>query len=307
MDGSLRALDTAYGGMLNLSVSGGTHVLTTTEASNQVINVTGTLGSNQVIAFPPTVAGRRIIIPSCAMGSFALYVRGNNGNDGIGVFFWIQFGVPYGIVVTPSRVYWDYGAVDAGTIVDRPTGWAGNGWLPCDGRYVGQAQFDLLYDIIGGTWGISGGSFKLPDLRGTVLAMADQIGTVPGSGPYAVNAGNRGILNSWGLTTFAGEANHQLSWNEMPAHNHADAGHGHGGSQDAHVHNVVLPGSFGGGLGQYGPPVPLLNQGSTNVGTDARQPGVYVGTGYANIQNAGGSGAHNNIQPTTCTMKMIKW
>jgi microcystin-dependent protein len=311
MDNSLRALDTAYGGELSLAVSGGTHVLTTTEASNPILFLNGTLGSDQYVYYPGNVGGRRVIIPDVNLNGHTLYVRGNGGADATGVYFWISFGIPYPIIVTPGRVYWDYGGAQPGTIVDLPLGFAGNGWLPCDGRWVNMGLHDLLYDTIGGTWGVSGsfpsGLFKLPDYRGTVTAMADQIGTVPGSGPYAYNAGNRGILNSWGVTTFAGEANHQLSVAEMPAHNHADAGHGHGGSQDAHAHNVTIPGTFGGGLGQYGPPVPLINQASMLTQTDTRQPGVYVGTGYANIQNNGGSNAHNNVQPTNCTMKVIKW
>jgi microcystin-dependent protein len=189
-----------------------------------------------------------------------------------------------------------------------PVGWIGNGWLPCDGRWVNQALHDLLYDVIGGTWGISGDAFKLPDLRGTVLAMADQVGTLPPSGAYAVNTGNRNILNGWGPTTFAGEANHQLSINEMPGHNHpgsGDSGHGHGASQDDHTHTIggtaTTPGyGFAAGAG--------ANVGTgTTSGASARN--VYINQGNANIYIGaqGGWWAHNNIQPTTCTIKMIKW
>jgi microcystin-dependent protein len=309
MDASLRTLDTAYGGMLNLPVTGGTTVLTTAQASNPIIYVTGTLTSNQIIAFPSTVAGRRVIIPACTMGNFALYVRGNAGADTTGVYFWIAFGIPYPIIVTPSRVYWDYGGCQPGTIASYPVGFAGNGWLPCDGRYVGQAQHDLLYSIIGGTWGVSGGNFKLPDYRGTVLAMADQIGIIPATGPYAFNAGNRGVLNSWGIATYAGEASHQISVAEMPGHNHpgsVDTGHTHGASQDAHNH-TISPAQPGYGIGAQFPPEGMTAQGAMTTST--AQPNVYIATGQANISIAaqGSWAAHNNIQPTTTTMKMIKW
>jgi microcystin-dependent protein len=311
MDGSLRTLDTAYGGLLSLTLSGGAHLLTLAEASNQVISLGGTLSSDQYLYFPnPGPSGKRVIVQGINLNGHTLYVRGNNGSDGNGIYFWTSFGIPYSIVVLPWRVMWDYGSINPSTVADIPVGWIGNGWLPCDGRWVSQALHDILYDVVGGTWGISGGSFKLPDYRGTVLAMADQVGTLPSSGPYAVNEGNRGILNSWGVTTFAGEANHQISIAEMPGHNHpgsGDSGHGHGASQDAHSHNVtggqVIVGGYGPASGTSG--VLTLANGTT----DARQPNVYVGTGYANIYIGaqGGWAAHNNIQPTTCTIKMMRW
>ena len=300
MDASLNKLDTAYGGMLYLDVSSGSVNLTTAQASNPVIYITGTLHSNTVVGFPPTVAGRRIILPGCTMGSFYLWIRANNGSDGVGVYFWSGFGVPYGIVVTPNRVYWDYGSAGPGTIIDVPTGWPGNGYLPCDGRYVSMTQHDLLYDAIGGI--VSGGSFRLPDYRGSVLAMADQIGAIPAAGPYSANTGNRGVLNSWGIQTFAGQAQHTLLTNEMASHTHSDSGHGHpGSSQDAHQHGGVQQTGVGSyytftGNPWFGPGV-----------TDWQAPAVHIATGYANISYAGGNAPHDNVQPTTTTMKMIKW
>lgn len=307
MDNSLNSLDAAYGGMLYLACSGGTVELTLAQAANPIIEFYGTLGSDQYISFPP-IGGRRVIIQGLNLNGFTLYIRGNNFDDPTGIYFFTSFGIPYPIIVTPSRVYWDYGPLGPGTVTDFPVGFIHNGWLPCDGRWVSQAQHDLLYDIVGGTWGISGGSFKLPDYRGTVTAMADQIGTVPGSGPYAQNTGNRGVLNSWGMNTFAGEANHQISVAEMPGHNHPgsyNSGHGHAASQDPHTH-TVNPGITGSGFGAaIGSNAAFGNQ--TTSGASAN--GVYVGTGYANIVVAaqGSWAAHNNIQPTTTTMKMIKW
>jgi microcystin-dependent protein len=306
MDNSLRQLDTAYGGLLSLAVTTGNVVLTTAQASNPIIVVSGTLSGNVVICFPPTVSGRRIILPACTMGNFALFVRANNGADQTGVYFWTGFGIPYGIVVTPSRVYWDYGGSDIGNIVDKPNGFAGNGWLPCDGRFVGMLQHDLLWDIIGGTYGVSGsyptGAFKLPDFRGTVTAMADQIGTVPPAGPFAVNTGNRGILNSWGMNTFAGEAAHQLSIAEMPGHDHGFAQSPHNHPDPGHAHPGVI---VDGGSGWYkvGVPGPQESDGNTGVSGS----GLLAANANISFTAQGGWAPHNNIQPTTTTMKMIKW
>jgi microcystin-dependent protein len=305
MDNSLRSLDTAYGGYLNLAVTNGAVQLTTAQASNPIIAISGTLSADVYVYFPP-IAGRRTILPSVNLNGHALYIFGDNGADTNGIYFWNGFGVPYGIIVLPNRVMWDYGPLGASSIIDMPTGFAGNGWLPCDGRWVSMVRHDILYDIVGGTWGISGtypsGAFKLPDLRGTVTAMADQIGTIPGAGPFAQNLGNRGILNSWGLNTFAGEASHQLSIAEMPGHdhgysqtphNHPDPGHAHGG--------VMVP--TGGGYYSLGVYPPNITQGNTAVSAANLQ------AANANISFSaqGGWAGHNNIQPTTTTMKMIKW
>jgi len=310
MDNSLRTLDTSYGGYLSLANTGGVTQLTLAQASNPVIVLTGTLTSNAYVYFPP-IAGRRIILPACNMNGFALFVRGNNGVDQSGVYFWNGFGVPYGIVVLPNRVSWDYGALDAGSIVDKPTGYAGNGWLPLDGRWVNMGLHDILWDVVGGTWGSSGtfpsGSFKLGDFRGTTRAMADQIGTVPGAGPFAQDMGNRGILNSWGLNTFAGEAYHTLSVAELAYHGHGviDPGHTHGVSDPGHTHG--MGGSYGYGIGSIAPPNPLVRSGDQQSEGSATHISIIgAGTGIT-IGGMGSNAAHNNVQPTTTTMAMIKW
>jgi len=307
MDNSLNTLDAAYGGLLGLSLSGGTLSLTTAQASNPIIEVYGTLSSDQYISFPP-IAGRRVIIQALNLNGFTLYVRGNNFNDPTGIYFCVSFGIPYPIIVTPSRVYWDYGPAGPGTLAEMPTTFIHNGWLPCDGRYVSQAQHDLLFDIIGGTWGISGGSFKLPDYRGTVTAMADQIGTVPGSGPYGQNTGNRGILYSWGVTAFGGEATHQLQIAEMPGHDHgySQTPHSHDQISNPHSHGSSLMRFVGSG-GQLGVQASPFNVAYGNTDGAASTGGTDAFNANISFTAQGGWGAHNNTQPTTTTMKMIRW
>jgi microcystin-dependent protein len=303
MDASLNQLDTAYGGYLALTVTGGTLQLTQAQASNPIIALTGTLTADQFIYFPP-IAGRRLIIPDVDLNGFTIYVQGNNGADQNGIYFWNGFGIPYGIVVLPYRVMWDYGGIGPGTIADFPSAaFPGNGWLPLDGRWAAIQLHDILYDIVGATWGVSGQYFQVGDFRGTTTAMADQIGLVPAAGPSAYNAGNRGILNNYGVMTFAGEANHLLATTEMPSHTHPDAGHIHPLNDPGHGH--IVPGlaitsgtNLAPGFGW---------QQSANSSTQSSVTGISIATGFANIQAAGGGGAHNNIQPTTTTMKMIRW
>jgi len=73
-----------------------------------------------------------------------------------------------------------------------------------------------------------------------------------------------------------GEAAHTLTADEMPAHSHTDLGHAH--SEISAIASATTVG--------LEPPVPTA------------LPSVAVtGAGYANIQNTGGGGAHNNIPP----------
>ena len=43
------------------------------------------------------------------------------------------------------------------------------GFLECNGQSVQKAEYPKLFEIIGATYGSSGDSFKVPDLRGQFL------------------------------------------------------------------------------------------------------------------------------------------
>src|SRR5262245_43462552 len=83
---------------------------------------------------------------------------------------------------------------------------APNGFLPCDGSLQPIAQYDVLFNLIGTTYGGDGmTTFGLPDLRGRV-PMAQ--GTGPGLTPRTI--GEMGGSEASTLTT----AN-------LPVHTHA--------------------------------------------------------------------------------------
>jgi microcystin-dependent protein len=73
------------------------------------------------------------------------------------------------------------------------------GWLKCDGRQVSTSDFNLLFQVIGYTFGGSGNQFNLPNTFGKVLGSANNI-YPPG--------------------TDIGSATHALSIGELPVHNH---------------------------------------------------------------------------------------
>jgi microcystin-dependent protein len=80
------------------------------------------------------------------------------------------------------------------------------GWLVCDGRALSKAQYNLLFQVLGYTFGGSGDSFNLPDPQGRVL------GSVGNPG------GATGTDHPPGEST--GTETETLTIAEMHAHNH---------------------------------------------------------------------------------------
>ncbi|NDW10797.1 phage tail protein [Dysgonomonas sp. 520] len=74
------------------------------------------------------------------------------------------------------------------------------GWALCNGQFLSISQNQALFALLGTTYGGNGfTTFALPNLQGRV----------------PIHAGNGHELGQTG-----GEANHTISVNELPAHNH---------------------------------------------------------------------------------------
>jgi microcystin-dependent protein len=127
-------------------------------------------------------------------------------------------------------------ATPAGTIVDFAGVVAPTGWLFCNGQAISRTGFARLFAVLSTIYGSGDGSttFNLPDLRGRVIAGADDMGGV----------GAAGVLPGVSLSNTSGAATHTLTGAEMPVHGHAvdDAGHSHTITDPGHNHSVTDPG-----------------------------------------------------------------
>jgi microcystin-dependent protein len=142
------------------------------------------------------------------------------------------------------------------------------GWLLCDGRSLSRTEYSDLFVAIGTAFGSDNGTtFKLPDARGRVLG--------------AIGSGAGLTARSLGDTV--GAETHTLTTGEMPSHNHGvtDPGHTHSYSNNSGDQNVNT----------------LTTQNDAADQVEYNQTTGSSTTGIT-INNTGGGGAHNNMQPT---------
>lgn len=100
--------------------------------------------------------------------------------------------------------------IPIGCIFCYPSPICPEGFLPCDGRELSKSMYPELYKLIKGTWGETGKTFFLPDLRGQfVRGWDDGNGVDPESGADSIRK-----FGSEQADTFQGHA-HDLSVNGM--------------------------------------------------------------------------------------------
>ena len=140
------------------------------------------------------------------------------------------------------------------------------GWQFCSGQLLPISQYDVLFNLIGTTYGGDGQStFALPDLRGRAPI---HTGTNPGTG------------TSYPLAQVAGTESVTLSTQQLPAHSHP--------VQATTAGQTVSPGNTA------LPALPASSQSGTAI-YDASTPAVNLHPN--SIGNAGGSQPHDNMQP----------
>lgn len=170
----------------------------------------------------------------------------------------------------PPGALLQYGAASAPT-----------GWLLCDGSSVSTTTYAALFAVIAYTYGGSGGSFNVPDLRGR---------TAVGSGTGTATGAANKSLGSTPTSGVGGEEKHTLTVGELAVHNH-------GVTDPGHSHTYATGAAFGAGaLPVYSPQYNVIINTYT---TSAANTNI-------SINNAGSGTAHNIMGPFTVVNYIIK-
>lgn len=141
-------------------------------------------------------------------------------------------------------------------------------WALCDGQTLTIAQNDVLYSLIGITYGGDGQTtFKLPDLRGRI----------PVHRGTGADLTPRTIGQSFGVEQVV------LGASDMPSHTHIAQGNSGAGTQPSPENGVWAASS--------------LNQFSANAVTAAMNA--------AALASAGGGQPHDNLMPYLCVNFII--
>ena len=172
------------------------------------------------------------------------------------------------------------------------------GWFKCDGRSLDTTTFNLLFQVIGYTFGGSGSSFNLPNPQGRVLGST---GAVVDENEHS---------HTYLAGDSVGELDHQLTIAEMPAHNHNSATVSPGANTTAVgttsssttgiTHNANGPTGYG-LIYQDGNDTMNASVNSSNEPNLFTTSVALVLTDPAHthtIASNGGDQCHNNMQPT---------
>jgi microcystin-dependent protein len=158
------------------------------------------------------------------------------------------------------------------------------GWLLCDGSAISRSTYSDLWNIIGAIYGSDdSATFKLPDLRGRVVAGVDNMNNAVGTGGGTagrLTLAASGGVNGSTLGAEGGEESHLLLAEESGIASHSHTTY-------ATTNNNTTTGG-----------------GGTRVTALIPPGGAAIGSTSSAESNA--SAAHNNVQPTLVLNYMIK-
>jgi len=291
LNNNFTVIDQLFGSILSVATIGGMTTLSSSQAQNAVLRISGALVANATIVLPAVQA---------------MYVVENlttNAN------YYVQFslnGVSGQVVAVPQgkttsiftdgtnvkflhpadpATYWDYGGATApiwiAACTIRP-------WLNCDGTVYNISDYPYLGAILGSSWGGNGlTTFAVPDLRNKTRI------PIKSSSPLitpAISGMDGSVLGS--SSTSEGVT---LDVTQIPSHAHTaavtDPGHNH-------KSGWYGPRGASGDVSAFATNDPAY----TNVNTGSATTGISV-----TIQNTGGGLQHTSVQPTAVAgMAFIK-
>jgi microcystin-dependent protein len=154
-------------------------------------------------------------------------------------------------------------------------------WLPCDGRALPISQYDVLFTLIGTTYGGDGvTTFNIPDLRGRV----------------ALHMGQGQGLSARPIGSMSGHESITLTTAQMPSHTHILTATGgeykvssqNGVSPTPSTTNNVIGAAFD------------VSATATNNAYNNQMPDILLNTGAsssATVSVAGGNQPFENMEP----------
>jgi microcystin-dependent protein len=193
-----------------------------------------------------------------------------------------------------------------GTIMMWPSTRIPVGWVICDGRTLNVSGNEVLYSLIGTTYGGSGTTFKVPDMRGLVPV---------GAGQPAGATKNYIVGQPGGAATVA------LQQSEMPVHTHTPAvgtitmtNSGSGLQASKSNGSISVPTNTNNALAagycaqtdSGGDPIKVYNYGATSTPIALDNTiNVAANGAIATVAANGNSMAHSNVQPTMGIVYLI--
>lgn len=150
-----------------------------------------------------------------------------------------------------------------------------NGWQACDGSLLSIAEYEVLYVLLGTTYGGDGQStFAVPDLRG-------RLPIHQGQGPG---------LSNYVIGQVSGTETVTLTTQQMPSHTHTVLATT-AAANTGNITAAVIPGAV---------------SGETMYATDTTGGAPFT-VAPVSVTTAGGSQAHENTMPTLTVQYCIAW
>jgi microcystin-dependent protein len=178
-----------------------------------------------------------------------------------------------------------YDGNPAGTIIPYAGIYPPDGYLLCDGREVSRTTYNVLFLLIGTTYGNGDGAttFNLPNIKGRVVTGLDT---------------TQSEFQTLGLT--GGEKSHILTEAEMPRHSHQIVDPGH-------THTLVDNYGQASYIFVNGPYVMTSDYALSNASTSTNPISTLSSVTGIQILSTGASLAHNNLQPYIVMNYYIKF